>query len=130
MLQAPIPGKWSTHQVVIHLADAESALADRIRRVIATDNPPLLAWDENRFMANLFYNDQSAEDAVTLVALTRLQVAKILRNLPDSAFARFGQHNEAGQLTLLDLVTKANHHLDHHLKFIQEKREKLGKSMW
>ena len=126
----PVPGKWSTHQVVIHLADAEAALADRMKRVIATDNPSLLAWDENKFAANLHYHEQDAQDAVKLVDLTRRQMARVLRKLPDAAFQRVGTHNEAGPLTLEKLVTTANSHLDHHLHFIHEKREKLGKSMW
>lgn len=126
----PVPDKWSTHQVVIHLGDAEAALADRIKRVIATDNPPLLAWDENQFAANLHYREQDALDAVKMIDLTRRQVARVLRKLPDAAFDRSGAHSEAGRLTLQDLVAKAVSHLDHHLHFINEKREKLGKSMW
>lgn len=127
---APGPGEWSTHQVVIHLADAEAALADRIRRLIATDEPTLHAWDENAFMANLHYGEQSAADAVTLIEVTRRQVARVLRKLPDAAFDRTGTHTETGKLTLGQVVEKANGHLHHHLKFIADKRERLGKLMW
>jgi uncharacterized damage-inducible protein DinB len=130
MRATPGPGNWSTHQVVIHLADAEAALADRMKRVIASDSPALLAWDENKFAANLFYDEQSAQDAVTQVEAMRRQVARILRKLPDSAFARVGQHSDVGPLTLQKLVETANSHLDHHLKFIYDKRERLGKLMW
>jgi hypothetical protein len=127
-LQAvPIPGKWSTQNVVIHLADAEAAFADRIRRIIATDNPTLLAWDENQFSANLLYSEQSTEDAVTMIDLTRRQLARVLKKLPTQAFARAGQHSEAGRQTLEQIIDKAIWHLDHHLKFIAEKRAKLGK---
>lgn len=126
----PVPGKWSTHQVVIHLADAEAAFADRIRRIIAHDSPPLLAWDENKFAAKLHYEEQDAHDAVAMIDLTRRQMARILRKLPGEAFGRAGIHDEAGRMTVADIVAKANSHLDHHLHFIYEKREKLGKSMW
>jgi hypothetical protein len=126
----PIAGKWSTHQVVIHLADAETALADRARRVIAMDEPPLLAWDENKFIQALHYDDQSAEDALLIIEATRRQLARVLRNLPAAAFDRFGIHNEAGKLTLRDIIGKANGHLAHHQKFIAEKLEALGKLMW
>jgi len=127
LLAVPIPGKWSTHQVVIHLADGEASFADRIRRIIAMDNPVLLAWDENQFLKNLHYEQQSAEDAVTMIDLTRRQLAKVLKALPEEAFARFGQHSERGKQTLEEVIGFANWHLDHHLKFIAEKREKLGK---
>ena len=51
----------------MHLADAEAAFADRIRRIIAEDDPVLLAWDENKFAERLMYAEQSAADAVALV---------------------------------------------------------------
>src|SRR6476619_6299129 len=57
MLAVPDPaanvGRWSIQQVVCHLADAEFAFADRIRRILAEDEPVLQAWDENKFVANL-----------------------------------------------------------------------------
>jgi uncharacterized damage-inducible protein DinB len=126
LLARPIPGKWSTHQVVIHLADADSSFADRIRRIIAMDNPVLLAWEENQFLQHLHYEKQSVDDAVTLVDLTRKQLSRVLRELPAEAFAKMGQHSHRGQQTLADVIGFANSHLDHHLKFVAEKREKLG----
>lgn len=124
------PGTWSIGHLVIHVADAELALADRMKRVIAMPEPALLAWDENAFIASLSYDAQSVEDAVALVELTRRQMTRILKRLPEAAFARTGVHNEAGKMTLADLIKKANGHLDHHLKFVADKRERLGKLMW
>lgn len=125
---APIPGKWSTHQVVIHLADAEAAMIDRMKRILAMDQPPLLAWDENRFAARLHYDKQSSADALETIRLTRRQMARILRALSESDFNRAGVHNERGRQTLADIIRFAGSHLDHHLKFVEEKRAKLGKS--
>ena len=124
------PGHWSIGQVVIHLADAELALADRMKRVVAMDNPPLLAWDQDAFLATLHYDQQSVEDAVSLVELTRRQMGRILARLPAEAFARTGVHSEAGPLTLADLIVRADQHLDRHLTFVAGKRERMGKLMW
>jgi uncharacterized damage-inducible protein DinB len=127
LLAAPIPGKWSTQQVVIHLADAEAAFADRIRRVLATEDPPLLAWDENKFALNLHYDAQSAEDAVQMIELTRRQLSRILRASPASAMDRTGVHSERGKQSIQEILATAVTHLDHHLKFIDEKRKALRK---
>ena len=43
LLARPIPGKWSTLEVVCHLADFEPIYADRMKRVIATERPLLLS---------------------------------------------------------------------------------------
>ena len=89
-------GAWTIHEVVIHLADAEAAMADRIKRIIAEDEPTLLAWDENKFASRLMYEDQSAEDAAA-VDLTRKQLARVLRKLEPAAFDRAGTHSERGR---------------------------------
>ena len=123
----PEVGKWSIHQVIVHLADAEFALADRVKRIIAEDNPVLLAWDENRFAQRLAYDKQSASDAATLIALTRKQLARVLRTLPADAFDRTGRHSERGPQSAADVLTMAVSHLERHLGFVRAKRKLLGK---
>ena len=39
--QPEAPGKWSTRQVVLHLADSEVVFAWRVRLVLAHDQPPI-----------------------------------------------------------------------------------------
>src|SRR5262245_56903157 len=51
LLARPIPGKWSTHEVVCHLADYKPIYADRMKRVIALDEPELLPGDPGRYFA-------------------------------------------------------------------------------
>lgn len=126
----PKVGKWSIQQLVVHLADAEQVTADRMKRVIAEDNPPLVAFDENKWTANLHYDGQSAEDAAKLVELTRKQMAIVLRELPDNAFTRSGMHSESGKKTLASLVEGAVKHLEHHLNYLHAKRAAMGKEMW
>ena len=43
LVARPIPGKWSTLEVICHLADFEIVGADRIKRVIAENEPTLSA---------------------------------------------------------------------------------------
>jgi len=50
-----------------------------------------------------------------------------VRKLPKETFDRTGNHNERGKLTLGNYFKSTVDHLEHHLKFIKEKRAKLGK---
>jgi hypothetical protein len=120
-------GKWSIQQVVIHTADSDLISADRMKRIVAEDNPTLIGYDETKFAAGLFYDEQSAEDAVRLVELNRRQFARVLRKLPEAAFARKGSHNERGVLTLEQYLRGTVTHIEHHLKFIRAKRKLMGK---
>jgi hypothetical protein len=122
----PVHGKWSTLEVVCHLADFEPVLADRMKRVIAEDRPTLQGADETRFAAALAYHQREVEEELAIVEKTRRQMARILRTLPDGALARVGVHSERGPRTLEQLLTGATGHIPHHVKFIGEKRRALG----
>jgi uncharacterized damage-inducible protein DinB len=122
LLARPSDGSWSIQQIIIHLQDSELAYADRMKRVIAEENPPLIGYDQSLFAQNLFYDEQSAADAVAIVELNRRNMTRILRKLPDATFARIGTHNERGPMTLAQLVVSATEHLEHHLRFIEKKR--------
>jgi hypothetical protein len=67
---------------------------------------------------------------VTIVELNRRNFALVLAKLPSEAFNRMGTHSERGPMKLNDLLESAVKHLKHHLNFIVDKREKLGKMMW
>jgi len=134
LLAVPAPdanvGKWSIQQVVIHCMDSDLIAVDRIKRMVAEENPSLIGYDENKFVQNLFYDEQDAEIAVQLVDLNRKQFAHVLRKLPDAALQRKGTHNERGVQTAGKYIQFTIEHLDHHLKFIHAKRANMGKEMW
>ena len=123
-------GKWSIQQVVIHSVDSDLVCSGRLKRMIAEDNPTLIGYDENKFAAGLFYEDQSAEDAVTLLRFNRKLLATVLRKLPESAWSRTGTHNERGVITVGGYLKSTVDHLEHHISFIHKKRAKMGKEMW
>jgi hypothetical protein len=126
LLARPVPGKWSTLEVVCHLVDFDPILADRMKRVIAEERPTLLGADENRFAVALNYHGRDVEDELTILEKTRSQMARILKALPDEALERVGIHNERGPRTLEQLLTTATSHIPHHVKFFEEKRKALG----
>src|SRR5437762_9417407 len=103
LLAVPAPdakvGKWSIQQVVIHCMDSDLVSTDRLKRMIAEDNPTLIGYDENKFVAGLFYQEQPAEEAVALLNASRTLFAKVLRRLEPAAWDRKGTHNERGVIT-------------------------------
>lgn len=67
LVARPIPGKWSTLEVICHLADFEIVYADRIKRVIAENEPILVEASEKQFAARLVYHERDAEEELLLV---------------------------------------------------------------
>ena len=126
LLARPITGKWSTQEVVCHLADYEPIYADRMKRVIALKEPELLPGDPGLFAARLAYDHRDVEEELALVELTRQQLARVLRALKPEDFQRQGGHSRDGVLTLEALLQRVTGHIPHHVQFIEEKRRALA----
>ena len=125
----PVPGKWSTLEVVCHLTDMDVVYADRMKRVAAEDKPEIWNADEERYAAALAYDQRDVEEELAVLEQTRKHVARILRALPAEAFARTATHrgpNGSETRTLEKYLSLIVGHIPHHTKFIQEKRRALG----
>lgn len=122
----PIAGKWSTHEVVCHIADFEPVYLDRIKRVLAQDQPTMFSGDPDLFAAKLKYEARETAAELNLIAACRNHLTAILSQLTDADFARVGMHSEAGPLSLEKLLRNVTGHIPHHLKFIAEKRAALS----
>jgi uncharacterized damage-inducible protein DinB len=122
----PVAGKWSTLEVVCHLADSDQAWCHRIKRTVAEDRPLLIGYDETRFAAALGYHDRDLEDELAAIESMRRQLGRTLRALPESAWSRPGIHNERGLVTLAEMVRIEADHVAHHVRTIAEKRRALG----
>jgi len=125
LLAKPIPGKWSTQEVVCHIADYGPIYADRMKRVIALKEPELLKGDPGLFASRLAYNQRDTEEELVLIELTRKQMARILRALKPEDFQRKGAHSRDGALTLENLLQRITAHIPHHVRFIEEKRRAM-----
>jgi hypothetical protein len=127
LLAVPVPGTWSIQQIVLHLMDSDLIAADRMKRIMAEDNPTIIGYNETAFSQKLHYDKQDPFVAAEIFRQNRNLLAVILRQLPEEAFVRFGTHNERGKLTLGDMVVMYVWHLEHHMGFLRHKRQLLGR---
>ncbi|MCI0700337.1 MAG: DinB family protein [Planctomycetia bacterium] len=128
LIARPVSGKWSTLEVVCHIADFEPILADRMKRIIAMgkDVPLLLTADENLFVTELKYQDRDVQEELALIESVRKQMARIIRALTPDQLQLTGNHSKRGLLTLEKVIQTATGHIPHHLNFVAEKRKALG----
>jgi hypothetical protein len=127
LIARPVPGRWSTLEVICHLADFDPVLIDRMKRIIALgDTPLLLVADENQYLKTLAYHERDAEEELTLIEAGRKQMARIIRGLKPEQLEQAGCHNKRGIQTLEKVIQMAINHITHHVAFIAEKRKALG----
>ncbi len=123
------PGTWSIAELVAHLVDSDLVGCDRMKRVIAEDEPLLLAYDQNVWISRLKSQEMPVEEAVNLFAANRRWMTRVLRGCAEADFGRAGKHSERGRTTLAELVAGYITHLDHHLRFLYGKRANLGTAL-
>jgi hypothetical protein len=122
------PGKWSIRQLIAHLADAELVGAQRFRQVIAEDNPPLGAFDQDAWARNLDYARKQPKQSLESFRRVRAENYELLKSLPESAFERTGVHSERGPLTLRQLLEGYAEHAESHARQMQAIREEFKKA--
>lgn len=122
----PVPGTWSVQQVVVHLLESDLAATHRMRRIAAEELPLIIAYDETAMATRLHYHDADVGLVCDMFELNRRFTASWLRTVPEADFARAGVHNQAGKITLERMVEGYVNHVEHHMKFVREKRKALG----
>lgn len=126
LLERPVPGKMSAMEVVCHVVDADQFLADRMKRTIATDRPLLMGVDGIKYLEALHYHHRDLQLQLSLLDVTRWQMAEDLDRLGGAAWSREAVHSESGLVTLRQLLWHAIRHLERHGDAIAEKRKALG----
>lgn len=120
------PGTWSIAELVAHLVDSDSVGIDRMKRIIAEENPTLVAYDQDAWLTRLDANAMPVDEGATLFTANRAWMTRILRRCTEADFARVGQHTEDGEQSLGKQLAKYVGHLDAHLRFLYGKRGTLG----
>ena len=122
----PIAGSWSIRQVVCHLADAEIIYADRMKRVLAEEEPTLFEADPNDFVPSLHFRKRDLQTEVRVIEAIRVHMLPILQSCAEDDFLRIGVHSLDGPMTLSTLLQRITGHIPHHVAFIEAKLLALG----
>lgn len=117
----PIEGRWSIREVVCHLADSEIVYVDRMKRVLAEENPTFFEADPDNFRQSLHAMNRGIENELKVVTLMREHMSPILCSIDPIDFHRAGQHSCEGPMTLMTLLQRITAHIPHHVRFIDEK---------
>jgi len=122
------PGKWSIRQVIAHLADSELVAAHRFRQILAEDQPTLIAFDQEAWARNLDYARRKPKQSLETFRRVRAENYDLLKDLPEAAFARTGNHTERGCITLHAQLETMAQHAESHARQMQAIREEFKKT--
>lgn len=125
----PVPGTWSMRELLAHMLDSDLVYGHRMRKVAAEKRPLMMGYDETLWAATPALQVGDAHTIATIFELHRRWIASFLRALPVEAWSREGIHSERGVVTIATLLSSMLNHVTHHARFVEAKRQKLGKPM-
>ena len=111
--------KWNVKKILVHLADAESVLHERIKRIIAEPKKVIWAFDQDLWCENLDYEHFPLQLCRDLYIANRNSIiflaAKYYQELGKKEFI----HSETGIKTLKDEFDKVAFHNQAHINQIK-----------
>ena len=113
------PGKWSVRFVLHHLADTETVLYDRIRRVISEPRQVIWAFDQDAWAERLEYSSFPLAVSERIFSAVRQAVIHQARaHYEKNGHLEF-VHSEVGVRTLRDEFEEVAWHNERHLTQIE-----------
>ncbi|MEW6050178.1 MAG: DinB family protein [Candidatus Zixiibacteriota bacterium] len=117
----PAPNRWSIHEIIIHLADAEANCYIRARRFVAEPGKAVMAYDQDSWAEKLGYHSQSADAALELFGLLRRMNHGLLKSVPQDVWdSHTVEHSEVGTMTLDQFLEIYDRHTPGHIRQMQE----------
>jgi hypothetical protein len=117
----PGPGRWSTREIVHHLADSELSAGFRLRLILAQDRPAIQGFDQDEFARRLHY-DRPHEVSLELFKCVRDSTAELLERMSPSDWQREAIHSELGSYGAERWLQIYGEHAHRHARQIREAR--------
>jgi len=110
---------WSPARVFAHLRAANAILEPRIYFVLVRDNPPLVGYDDARWMEVARYATLPLTASLESMRLHRSELVHALRGIAPEDWERTGTHEVRGPMTVFEIAVQITEHEDDHFAQIE-----------
>ncbi|KPV61398.1 hypothetical protein QJ48_00280 [Paenibacillus sp. A3] len=124
----PAPDKWSIHEILIHLADSELVSTQRLKKVLAEDEPLLTSWEQDVWAKSLGYERQDREQYLLLFQMLRAHMQPVLAHLTAEQAERVGVYEDGARFTFRQMLEYRVKHVRIHLVQIERVKEAYRQS--
>jgi len=119
LTRRPAPGKWSIAEIMAHLADAEIAIAWRLRQILSTNGVPIQAYDQDRWASTFDYARRDPRQSLESFRVLRESNLALLKKVPRTTWENYGVHEERGNESIGHLVRMVAGHDLNHLRQVE-----------
>jgi hypothetical protein len=115
-------GGWSAAEVLAHIRACDDINGYRPYAILARDNPPLVGYDETRWVSVVGYAQAGFHTSLKTFAYRRAELVDLLRRCSPADWERSGIHEEYGPISILKMVTHIAGHEEEHCAQIEALR--------
>jgi len=119
LTRRPAPDKWSIAEIMAHLADAEVAIAWRIRQILASNAIPIQAYDQDLWAKTFDYARRDPRQSLASFRALREANLALLKSVPRKLWENYGIHQERGNESVSHVVRMVAGHDINHLRQIE-----------
>lgn len=112
-------GGWNVRQLLVHMADTETVLLERLRRIAAQPKALIMAFDPDAWAERLDYATRDLAIAQALFVAARSSNIELIQRFRAEG-GRSGVHSEAGTITLAAVAERVRWHNAHHLEQVEK----------
>jgi hypothetical protein len=110
-LYQPSSGRWSIHEIILHLTDREVNSYFSFRRSIAEPHREFTGFDAAQWAGSLGYFHQSTREAIEIIRRLRKMTYQLAVALPPTVWLRTVTHAQQGEITLEDWLQEEERHI-------------------
>jgi hypothetical protein len=118
------PGGWTVRQVIHHVPDSHMNCYVRFRLALTEEDPLIRPYDEARWALLEDACNAPAEVSLRLLEGLHDRWVRLIRSLPEPAFARTYRHPERGTIDLETTLALYAWHSRHHAAHITALRDR------
>jgi uncharacterized damage-inducible protein DinB len=101
LMWRPAPGKWSIHEIVCHMRDAERlGYLHRYTEILTKDNPTFPDVDGDALALERQYSRMRLSEVIRDWRAARRQCLALLKKVKQEEWSRMGTHEAAGPMSL------------------------------
>ena len=111
--------EWAPAKVFAHLRAANAILEPRIMFVLVRDNPPLVGYDDARWLEVGRFESMPVTESLESMRLHRSELLRALRGIAREDWERTGTHEVRGPMTVLEIAQQIAEQEDDHIAQIE-----------
>jgi hypothetical protein len=120
LVMSYLPGEWSIAQNVHHLADAHMNAFFRFKRILIGGQPEIFHFDQKNWARTMEATTQDVEDSLMILHGLHRRWCHLMESIGEAEWDKYGIHDQAGMVTLEDVLLAYANHGDAHLKQIRD----------